>query len=104
MQSEKDEQGTVDSGQRPWERFPAPPRCSEDIYTFKGKPEYLACAIIRQQTVRQLMAFRNLRIAMGDNQRFLDALAEGVEILAHSSGIKSPAGWLYDFIRKEAGV
>lgn len=90
--------------QRPWGRFPAAPRCSEDIYSFKGKPEYLACAIIRRTDTRQLMAFRKLRLAMGDDRRFLDALAEGVEILARSNGIFCPAGWLYDFIRKEAGV
>ena len=40
---------------------------------------------------------------MGE-QDFRDALVEGLDILARSTGIISPAGWLYDFLRKEAGV
>ena len=81
-------------------KFPPYPRSSEDIYTFAGRPEYLACTIVHRTDMRQLMAFRKLRQAMG-GRRFLDALAEGVDILSDATGIVSPAGWLYDFIRKE---
>ena len=83
--------------------FPPYPRNNEDIRTYPGPAEYMACTIVHNRTVRQLMAFRKLRQAMG-GRRFLDALAEGVDILSDATGIVSPAGWLYDFIRKEAGI
>lgn len=47
------------------------------------------------------MAYRKLRLKLG-NQRFLDVLAEAIDILAHSEGITNPGGWLYWFIREEA--
>ena len=56
---------------------------------------------VRKCEVRQLMDFRKLRLAMGETA-FRDALVEGLDILSNSTGIVSPAGWLYDFIRKEA--
>ena len=82
-------------------KYPPPPRSSEDIRTYSGHGEYMACAILRKCEVRQLMAFRKLRLAMGETA-FRDALIEGLDILSNSTGIVSPAGWLYDFIRKEA--
>ena len=83
--------------------FPPFPISNEDIRAYSGPGEYMACAIIRRFDTRQLMAFRKLRLKMGE-PNFRDALVEGLDILAHSTGIICPAGWLYDFIRKEAGV
>ena len=83
--------------------FPPFPRSNEEIRAYAGRGEYMACAIVRRFDVRQLMAFRRLRLAMGE-QNFRDALVEGLDILARSTGITTPAGWLYDFLRKEAGV
>ena len=83
--------------------FPPFPRSNEEIRTYNGHGEYMACAIIRKFDMRQLMAFRNLRLALGET-RFRDALVEGLDILSHSTTITTPAGWLYDFVRKEAGL
>ena len=82
-------------------RFPSFPRSNEEIRTYAGHGEHMACAIVRKFDMRQLMAFRKLRLALGEI-RFRDALVEGLDILSRSTGIASPAGWLYDFIRKEA--
>ena len=84
-------------------RFPSFPRSNEEIRTYVGRGEYMACAIIRKFDTRQLMAFRKLRLALGET-RFRDALVEGLDILSHSTTITTPAGWLYDFVRKEAGL
>ena len=84
-------------------RFPSFPRSNEEIRTYAGRGEYMACAIIRKFDTRQLMAFRNLRLALGET-RFRDALVEGLDILSHSTTITTTAGWLYDFVRKEAGL
>jgi len=46
------------------------------------------------------MAFRKLRIALGE-QTFRELLVEALDILAHSTTIHTPAGWLFDYIRKE---
>jgi len=54
----------------------------------------------RKYDTRQLMAFRKLRLALGE-QVFRETLVEGLDILSHSTGITNPAGWLYDFIRQE---
>ena len=83
--------------------FPPFPRSNEEIRTYAGRGEYMACAIIRKFDTRQLMAFRKLRLALGET-RFRDALVEGLDILSRSTGITTPAGWLYDFVRKEAGL
>ncbi len=53
--------------------------------------------------MRQLMAFRKLRLALGET-RFRDALVEGLDILSRSDSITTPAGWLVDFLKKEAGL
>ena len=82
-------------------KFPPYPTCSNDIYSFPGNGEYLACTIVHNCTMRQLMAFKVLRQRMG-NRRFLDALAEALDIIARSNGITTPAGWLYWFIKREA--
>ena len=81
--------------------FPPYPRNSNDIYSFPGNGEYMACTIVKNTTVRQLMTFKGLRQRMG-NRRFLDTLAEAIDILASSNGIVNPGGWLYWFIRREA--
>jgi len=81
--------------------FPPYPRSNEEIYDFPGRGEYMACTIVHGQTVRQLMAFRALRLALGE-QSFRESLVEALDILAHSTGIKSPAGWLYWFLKQEA--
>ena len=83
--------------------FPPFPRSNEEIRAYAGHGEHMACAIIRKFDMRQLMAFRKLRIALGET-RFRDALVEGLDILSRSTGITAPAGWLYDFVRKEAGL
>ena len=83
--------------------FPDFPRSNEEIRTYAGHGEYMACVIVRKFDMRQLMAFRNLRLALGET-RFRDALVEGLDILLHSTGITTPAGWLYDFVRREAGL
>ena len=72
-------------------KFPSPPRSNEDIRTYSGHGEYMACAILRKCDVRQLMAFRKLRLAMGEIA-FRDALIEGLDILANSETITTPAG------------
>ena len=84
-------------------RFPSFPRSNEEIRTYAGRGEYMACAIIRKFDMRQLMAFRNLRLALGEI-RFRDALVEGLDILSRSDSITTPAGWLFDFVKKEAGL
>jgi len=81
--------------------FPPYPRSSRDIYEFPGHGEYMACAIVRRRDILQLMAFRKLRIALGE-QTFRESLVEALDILSRSTTIRTPAGWLYDFIRKEA--
>ena len=83
--------------------FPPFPRSNEEIRAYDGRGEYMACAIIRKFDMRQLMAFRKLRLALGET-RFRDALVEGLDILSRSDSITTPAGWLYDFVRKEAGL
>jgi len=82
-------------------QFPPYPRSNAEIYDYPGHGEYMACAIVREQTARQLMAFRALRLALGE-QTFRESLVEALDILAHSTGITSPAGWLYWFLREEA--
>ena len=84
-------------------RFPSFPRSNEEIRTYAGRGEYMACAIIRKFDTRQLMAFRKLRLALGET-RFRDALVEGLDILSHSTGITTPAGWLYAFVQKECAI
>jgi len=80
--------------------FPPFPRNSRDIYDYPGHGEYMACTIVHNCTVRQLMAFRKLRIALGE-QSFRESLVEAIDILARSTTIHTPPGWLYDYIRKE---
>ena len=83
--------------------FPEYPRCNEDIRTWRGPPEYMACTIVHKENdMRQLMAFRKLRLMFRDEGQFVDKLIEGLDILGTSRGIRTPAGWLYDFLRKEA--
>ena len=84
-------------------RFPPFPRSNEEIRTYAGRGEYMACTIVHKRDICQLMAFRKLRLALGET-RFRDALVEGLDILSHSTTITTPAGWLYDFVRKEAGL
>ena len=81
--------------------YPAPPRNSQEVFDFPGHGEYVACAIVRNHSTRQLMAFRKLRLAMGE-RRFRECLVEAIDILARSTGIDSPAGWLYAFLDTEA--
>ena len=81
--------------------FPPYPRNNEDIRTYPGPAEYMACTIVHNRTVRQLMAFRKLRIALGD-MNFRDVLIEALDILAHSDGIENPAAWVFHFVRQEA--
>ena len=83
--------------------FPPFPRSNEEIRAYDGHGEHMACAIIRKFDMRQLMAFRKLRLTLGET-RFRDALVEGLDILSRSDSITSPAGWLYDFVRKETGL
>jgi len=80
--------------------FPSYPRTSAEIYDYPGHGEYMACTIVHNCTVRQLMAFRKLRIALGE-QTFRELLVEALDILARSTTIHTPAGWLFDYIRKE---
>jgi len=80
--------------------FPPPPENARDIYDFPGHGEYIACAIVRRHDMQQLMAFRKLRLALGE-QTFRESLVEALDILSRSTGIKSPAGWLYHFLREE---
>ena len=83
--------------------FPPFPRSNEEIRAYAGHGEHMACAIIRKFDMRQLMAFRKLRLALGE-PRFRDALVEGLDILSRSTGINTPAGWLVGFLKKEAGL
>ena len=83
--------------------FPPFPRSNEEIRAYAGRGEYMACAIIRKFDMRQLMAFRKLGLALGET-RFRDALVEGLDILSRSDSITTPAGWLVDFLKKEAGL
>ena len=83
--------------------FPPFPRSNEEIRAYPGHGEHMACAIIRKFDMRQLMAFRKLRLALGET-RFRDALVEGLDILSRSTGIITPAGWLVGFLKKEAGL
>lgn len=83
--------------------FPEYPRCNEDIRTWRGPPEYMACTIVHKENdMRQLMAYKNLRQLFADDQRFLDTLVEALDILVRSKKIRVPAAWLYRFIQKEA--
>ena len=84
-------------------RFPSFPRSNEEIRAYAGHGEHMACSIIRKFDTRQLMAFRKLRLALGET-RFRDALVEGLDILSRSTGITTPAGWLVGFLKKEAGL
>ena len=81
--------------------FPPRPNNSQDIWTYEGAGEYLACSIVNNRTVPQLLAYRKLRQKLGE-QRFREQLIEAIDILAHSTGIKNPAGWLYNFVKSEA--
>ena len=83
--------------------FPPFPRSNEEIRAYPGHGEHMACAIIRKFDIRQLMAFRKLRLALGET-RFRDALVEGLDILSRSDSITTPAGWLFSFLKKEAGL
>lgn len=84
--------------------FPQFPRNNEEIRSFSRPGEYMACAIVHRCDIRQLMAFRELRLAFRDNQEFLDALVEALDILHHATTIRKPAGWLYAFLRDEANA
>ena len=81
--------------------YPAPPRNSQEVFDFPGHGEYIACSVVHNQNTRQLMAFRKLRLALGE-RRFRECLVEAIDILAHSTGIDSPARWLYAFLDTEA--
>ena len=83
--------------------FPDFPRSNEEIRAYAGHGEHMACAIVRKFDMRQLMAFRKLRLALGET-RFRDALVEGLDILSRSTGITTPAGWLFKFLKREAGL
>ena len=67
--------------------FPTPPSCSQDIWTYNGPGEYLACAIVRNKTARQLMAYRKLRLTLGE-QRFRELLIEAVDILSYNLRVR----------------
>lgn len=81
--------------------FPERPRTSHDIWAYEGPGEYMACSIVGNKTTRQLMAYRKLRQKLGE-QRFREQLVQGLDVLSHSTGITSPAGWLYAFLASEA--
>jgi len=81
--------------------FPPFPRSAAEIYDFRGRGEYMACAIVHKFDMRQLMAFRKLRIRLGE-QSFRETLVDALDILNRSTGIDTPAGWLYDFLDTEA--
>ena len=83
--------------------FPDFPRSNEEIRAYDGHGEHIACAIILKFDMRQLMAFRKLRLALGET-RFRDTLVEGLDILSRSDSITTPVGWLVDFLKKEAGL
>ena len=83
--------------------FPSFPRSNEEIRAYAGHGEHMACAIISKFDMRQLMAFRKLRLALGET-RFRDTLVEGLDILSRSTGITTPAGWLVGFLKREAGL
>lgn len=80
--------------------FPPFPRNPDDIYNYPGRGERMACTIVRNCTVRQLMAYRKLRIALGE-QSFRETLVEALDILSRSTGINDPAAWLYWYIHTE---
>lgn len=84
-------------------KFPPFPKSHEEIRSFSGKGEYMACSIIHRTDMQQLMAYRRLRQRMG-NRRFLDTLTEAIDILSRSESIYSPAGWLYAFLADEANA
>lgn len=81
--------------------FPPFPNSAAEIYGFPGRGEYMACAIVHKCTTRQLMAFRKLRVLLGE-QSFRESLVEALDILSRSTGIETPAGWLYKFLAEEA--
>jgi len=80
--------------------YPPFPKSAAEIYAFPGRGEYMACAIVKRHDIRQLMAFRKLRIRLGE-ESFRETLVEAMDILTRSKGITTPAGWLYDFISGE---
>lgn len=83
--------------------FPNRPSTSHEIWAYEGTGEYMACSIVGNRTTRQLMAYRKLRQKLGE-QRFREQLVQGLDILNHSTGITTPAGWLYAFIDSEASA
>lgn len=83
--------------------FPPFPRNSGEIWAYEGSGEYMACSIVGNRTTRQLMAYRRLRQRLGE-QRFREQLIEGLDILSRSTGITTPAGWLYAFLDSEAAA
>ena len=82
--------------------FPPYPSSFEDIRCYPGHGEYMACTIIKRPKVKELLAFRKLRLALGEIG-FRDSLIEALDILDHSTTkFDNPAGFIYRFIKKEA--
>lgn len=80
--------------------FPPFPRNNAEIWDYPGRGERMACTIVHNCTVRQLMAYGKLRIALGE-QEFRRTLIDGLDVLSRSTGIKNPAAWLYWYISRE---
>ena len=81
--------------------FPPFPGSSAEIWEYPGNGEMIACAIVKNFSVEQRMAFRALRLKLGE-QRFRECMIDALDILAHSKTIKKPGGWFYRYLKTEA--
>ena len=82
------------------EGFPARPANDQSIWDYGGSGERLACALVGKYDARQRLAYRRLRIQLGE-QRFRECLCEARDVLATSRTIREPAGWLFAYLRDE---
>jgi len=77
------------------------PANAQEIYNYEGDGEDMACTIVKSKNNIQLLAFRKLRLMLGE-KRFREVLVKALDILVHTTSIKKPAGWLYNYLRQEA--
>ena len=83
--------------------FPAKPENDQAIWEYRGPGERLACALVGKFDTRQRLAFRKLRLALGE-QRFRECLCDARDTLGRSRTIREPAGWLFAYLRDEANA
>ena len=83
--------------------FPSKPGNDQAIWDYRGAGERLACALVGKFDTRQRLAFRKLRLALGE-QGFRECLCDARDTLGRSRTIREPAGWLFAYLRDEAAA